>query len=953
MPPRPTLVSLATAWGPKFGGINAFNVELLKSLGIQPRRDFDLYCAVLAADAQAQADASRYKVDLMPLGDQGKDFPADAAERLQAQFAAKAPGESWIWIGHDITSGELALQLRERHPGSRAALIHHMAFGAYQDFKKGDSRPAAEKREQQRRMFQAADLCLAVGPMLREQLQDLLGEGKAVEMLVPGLADPNPELLREKPPNNFTAFVAGRLGDEDDRIKQGALAVRGYGAALAKVFDKSGYEHSPLRKSPSLRMRGVPVEAQAAVRKLIEAASGRVPNCDLAPFGEDREDYFRDLAGSSVAMMPSWHEGFGLVAWEAIACRVPVVIGEQSGVYRLLHGPCQSMGLGRSVHSVAVQGHLPDSDGEPNHSAADVAAVRDALISLGDHINERKADACELAENLRRRFDYTWERCAGDLLAVLERRLGCRLLFATAAPAAATPVVAAPEIQPASPDLPGFLQPPRPRPWRPDGGQAPSALLLARDQIVRFDPERDAVVEHWLDWMADPATPRLSLRLVTGPGGMGKTRSALEAVKRAGQRGWPALWLAAELPSDWETRWRDWLARAGETPIPLVLDYVEGHQETLLRLLKIALETPSAGRPRLLLLARNGAWWRELPHHTACTPEVAALLTGPGNAGVQDLPPWSRDVPGRESTYLAALNGYAAAQGLTPPTDPYRPDLAAPLYDRPLHLHMAALATLAGERPEHAAALLASQLDREWRYWTKSGLAPATGYDDWADALAWLALVQGACRQQATTTFAQLGIAAAELLDGLARAYPAPDESLGPLQPDPLAEALIRERLAARRGVELLRAALPEDPALAERGLQVIARLAARREAESTDTRGRQTLVAGLAHAWPAHGQRLIAAAHSAAPGLGRLLFEAWQELDTAAQEAIAPQLDLPNYSTPLLDMEVAVERARLRKADEPAQRAGVLNNLSVHLSNLGDAVSRAEALGCAREAVA
>jgi hypothetical protein len=190
MPSRPTLVSLATAWGPKFGGINAFNVELLKSLGIQPRRNFDLYCAVLDADAQTQADASRYKVELMPLGEQSKDFPADAAQRLQAQFAAKIPGAGWIWLGHDTTSGELALQLRDRHPGSRAVLIHHMAFGAYQDFKKGDSQPAAEKRRQQQRMFQSADLCLAVGPMLREQLEDLLGQRQPVEMLVPGLADP-------------------------------------------------------------------------------------------------------------------------------------------------------------------------------------------------------------------------------------------------------------------------------------------------------------------------------------------------------------------------------------------------------------------------------------------------------------------------------------------------------------------------------------------------------------------------------------------------------------------------------------------------------------------------------------------------------------------------------------------------------------------------------------------
>ena len=32
--PPPTIISLATAWGPKFGGINAFNTELLKSIGM-------------------------------------------------------------------------------------------------------------------------------------------------------------------------------------------------------------------------------------------------------------------------------------------------------------------------------------------------------------------------------------------------------------------------------------------------------------------------------------------------------------------------------------------------------------------------------------------------------------------------------------------------------------------------------------------------------------------------------------------------------------------------------------------------------------------------------------------------------------------------------------------------------------------------------------------------------
>ena len=61
----------------------------------------------------------------------------------------------------------------------------------------------------------------------------------------------------------------------------------------------------------------------------------------------------------------------------------------------------------------------------------------------------------------------------------------------------------------------------------------------------------------------------------------------------------------------------------------------------------------------------------------------------------------------------------------------------------------------------------------------------------------------------------------------------------------------------------------------------------------------------------------------------------------------------MPDYSTPLLDLEVAVARARLSSTVEPVQRADALNNLSVDLSNLGDADSRAEALDCARQAVA
>ena len=45
----PLVVLFATACGPKFGGLNAFNVELARALGVQFGRAFDLACVVLNA----------------------------------------------------------------------------------------------------------------------------------------------------------------------------------------------------------------------------------------------------------------------------------------------------------------------------------------------------------------------------------------------------------------------------------------------------------------------------------------------------------------------------------------------------------------------------------------------------------------------------------------------------------------------------------------------------------------------------------------------------------------------------------------------------------------------------------------------------------------------------------------------------------------------------------------
>jgi glycosyltransferase involved in cell wall biosynthesis len=51
-----------------------------------------------------------------------------------------------------------------------------------------------------------------------------------------------------------------------------------------------------------------------------------VVNLHALPYTDDRQQLYSELSRASVALMPSWHEGFGLVAWEAIAAGVPLIV---------------------------------------------------------------------------------------------------------------------------------------------------------------------------------------------------------------------------------------------------------------------------------------------------------------------------------------------------------------------------------------------------------------------------------------------------------------------------------------------------------------------------------------------------------------------------------------------------------------------------------------------------
>lgn len=259
----------------------------------------------------------------------------------------------------------------------------------------------------------------------------------------------------------------------------------------------------------------------------------------------------------------------------------------------------------------------------------------------------------------------------------------------------------------------------------------PSRLLDARSQVVPFIGRR-AELEGLREWR-DADGARLSVLLLHGPGGQGKTRLAMEFAERSrsrkltAARRWHVLSTGfrgtASGPSSADSPAASPPDCAG---VLLVVDYADrwAHSE-LERLLSepvLHQQRPT----RVLLIGRSVRWFAalrgELSERRAATGDVA-------------LPPLSKDRlrmfgAARDRYAGADLYGLADAAAIEPPGFLEHGD-----FGLTLNLHMAALVTVdarsRGERPSltEPHELSAYLLDREYRAWQRLFDAGAQGQD--------------------------------------------------------------------------------------------------------------------------------------------------------------------------------------------------------------------------------
>jgi len=342
-------------------------------------------------------------------------------------------------------------------------------------------------------------------------------------------------------------------------------------------------------------------------------------------------------------------------------------------------------------------------------------------------------------------------------------------------------------------DLRGALEKTVPSSW--------ARLLDPRRELVGF-VGRDDELASLMAWHEDDEAGRL--RLVTGPGGVGKTRLAVELAERVKKLGWKS-----ERIADGHEAAAIGLLRAvtGSRAL-LVVDYAE--TRVGLKQMLAALASDQGEGVRVLLLARSaGDWWDQLG---VGEPAVWDLVQSANEQQLSLSPVVAADVSDAEIIELA-VRSFARELRL--------PERTVEIYGdsgtgqrRVLDLHAAALVAVLGDAATGTVrvdirTVLGELLRHEQHFWYDS--ARAHGLPDGQDGTTTRVLrqiVAAACLLGgATPDEARLlpgrapgmspSVKIAEWLRALYPPDPGQADWIGSLQPDRLAELHVLRELDA------------------------------------------------------------------------------------------------------------------------------------------------------------
>lgn len=394
---RKHILVVCDEWLPRRGGISAFNRYLCTAMAAASAT---VTCVVLDPTAEERKDAKSRNVGLV----EASLVPGGSArERLSRKPALPGGVEPDIVIGHGRITGAPAQALADGYPSAPARLhVVHMQPDQIEWHKLDREDDAATRAETRTREEAAlgrnATRIIAVGPNLHDfAVRDLTDDARTPQ---PVRIDPGFDAVPGPPPDPRDGvplvLMLGRM--EDARLKGIELAARALGHAITS-FDVP-------ERGVELLVRGTPEGQAEQLRASIQSWAGR-PGLRVTPrnYTSDPRSVLDDVRRSSLVLMPSLEEGFGLVGLEAIAAGVPALISDRSGLGVLLDEYASKLPAEHLRGAVVPLDQSADDVARWAHRIAAVLLDREAAFRRARDIRLTMATAC------------TWETAARAVLA--------------------------------------------------------------------------------------------------------------------------------------------------------------------------------------------------------------------------------------------------------------------------------------------------------------------------------------------------------------------------------------------------------------------------------------------------------------------------------------------------------------------------------------------------------
>lgn len=369
------LVFFATSWSSESGGINAINIDLCTALN----KDANLIFVVVPKLSEEDfIDAKNKHISLIEIGDDYVVY--NKKIELVKKGIDYSSSDSVFWIGHDAITGGAAV-LSKNMLGGKCVVIHHMDYANYYYLKSSDVK---NKVTIQKTVIKSADIVIAVGPRLCHSAKHIRNKSQETYQLIPGI----PTIKPNKISFDYRIGICGRLGIDEDPVKNISAAVGAAKRALSSIEGNRGC-----------------ISLIGSLGKDLFSQPSKISNSvaiNNYPYIKNRDEYFSYLIDCDIVLMPSVKEGFGLVAWEACALGIPVIVSKSSGFYEFI----KSIGFEKSVIGVDVKGII----------AVDEKEIFSAISECFDNYKNQKFQAERLAKELS---VYSWKNAAENFISLV------------------------------------------------------------------------------------------------------------------------------------------------------------------------------------------------------------------------------------------------------------------------------------------------------------------------------------------------------------------------------------------------------------------------------------------------------------------------------------------------------------------------------------------------------